>query len=101
ETHGVGMAQWLVGRLYCGMGEFAAGLAWEDRARTIGESTGDLRVQSHVGWTTGELLAVQGEWEAGIARCARALEMSPDPLDRANAVGHLGSAYLHAGAPGR
>ncbi|MGH7310228.1 MAG: tetratricopeptide repeat protein, partial [Candidatus Rokuibacteriota bacterium] len=53
------------------------------------------------GWTTGELLAVRGDWEEGIERCQRALEISPDPLDTANARGHLGSAYLEAGEPGQ
>ncbi len=101
EPHWLGMAHWLIGRHHYLMGEFDLALVAEDRARAIGEAHGDRRLQSHAAWTSGELLAVRGDWEAGIERCQRALEISPDPLDTANARGHLGSAYLEAGDAGQ
>ncbi len=101
EPHWLGMAHWLIGRHHYLMGEFEAALVAEDQARAIGKAHGDRRLQSHATWTSGELLAVRGDWVAGIELCQRALEISPDPLDTANARGHLGSAYLEAGEAGQ
>jgi tetratricopeptide (TPR) repeat protein len=93
------MAHWWVGRNHGFIGEFDAALESAARALSIAEMTGDRRLQSHITWTIGDLHAMRGDWERGIEICERALALSPDPLNIANASGHLGSAYLEKGDP--
>ncbi len=97
DRHWLGLAHWLIGRHHGVMGDFERALEAEACAQAIGEAIGDFRLQSHAALTAGEVHAVRGDWETGIAVCRRAVELSPDPLNAANAAGHLGSAHLEQG----
>jgi tetratricopeptide (TPR) repeat protein len=99
ERYSLAMAHWWVGRNHGFIGEFGEALESAARALSIAEMTGDRRLQSHITWTIGDLHALRGDWERGIETCERALALSPDPLNIANASGHLGSAYLEKGDP--
>ena len=99
ERYSLAMAHWWVGRNHGFIGEFDKALESAARALSIAEMTGDRRLQSHITWTIGDLHALRGDWERGIEICERALALSPDPLNIANASGHLGSAYLEKGDP--
>jgi tetratricopeptide (TPR) repeat protein len=99
EPYSLAMAHWWVGRNHGFIGEFDEALESAARALSIADMTGDRRLQSHITWTVGDLHAMRGDWERGIEICERALTLSPDPLNIANASGHLGSAYLEKGDP--
>jgi len=78
-------------------GEFDLALDAAARGRAVGEAIGDPRLQSYAAWNAGFYLATRGDAEAGIDECARALELSPDPLNTAFATGWLGFAYREHG----
>jgi tetratricopeptide (TPR) repeat protein len=97
ERHWLGIAYWLLGRHYGLMGEFDSALQAEACAHDIAATIDDRQLQSHIAWTTGDLQAIRGDWETAIETCKRALELSTDPLNTANALGQLGAAYLENG----
>ncbi len=101
ERHWLGIAYWLIGRHHFVMGQFEPALEALARARAVGEAIDDLRLQNHVAWTTGEILVLRGETDPGTRLCERAVELAPDPLNVANALGHLGAAYVEQGDAAR
>ena len=91
------MAHFYLGLNTSLLGEFAQALAALGQAQTIGDTIANPRLQSLTAWVTGWIYATQGEWETGLALCQRGLELSPDPLNTAGALGYQGSAYLEQG----
>ena len=101
ERWWLGDAHWAVGLNHAQTGEFEPALAAEGRAHAIGEAIGDARLQTIAQWVTGIIYASVSEADAGIAACQRALDLAPDPLNRAIGRGLLGFAYLEKGEVAR
>jgi len=99
EAWWIGPAHWAVGLNHALRGEFDLALEAEVRATVSGESVGDPQVQSSAAWATGIIHTARGDWQAGIAACQRAVDLSPDPLNSALALGWLGYAFLEKGDP--
>ncbi|HSF01542.1 MAG TPA: hypothetical protein VLA62_00940, partial [Solirubrobacterales bacterium] len=79
-------AHWVVALNYGQIGEFHLALEALERAGAVAESTGDPRQRTLVAWGAGILHAVMGEVERGVQECQRALDLAPDPLNRAIAA---------------
>jgi tetratricopeptide (TPR) repeat protein len=94
ERWWLGLAYWMAGVNYITVGDFEQALEAEARALATGEAIGDPRIQSYATWTTGWIHVLTGEWERGIDAIKRGLERSPDPVNTAVVLGHLGYAYL-------
>lgn len=75
------------------LGDFAPALEALERARAIGESIGDRRLQSPAVAYMGRVHALIGEYETGIALCRQALELAADPISRILAASQLGMAH--------
>jgi class 3 adenylate cyclase/tetratricopeptide (TPR) repeat protein len=101
EQAWLGSAHWIVGANCAFLGEFDAGLEALARAQEIGDALRDPRVQTPAAWTIGLIHMGKREWQEAISACERALHLSPDPRNTADAVGHLGTAYLEMGDPAR
>jgi DNA-binding NtrC family response regulator/tetratricopeptide (TPR) repeat protein len=99
ERWWLGLAHWIVGINCVIVGAFDAALAAQSQALAVGEALGDRRIQSYATWSTGWIHALTGSWEAGIDACKRGLGYSPDPVNTAVALGHLGYVYLEKGEP--
>ncbi|PYN31378.1 MAG: hypothetical protein DMD98_17060 [Candidatus Rokuibacteriota bacterium] len=97
ERWWLSLAHWMVGINHIITGEFRPAVEAEARARAVGEGLGDPRLQSYAAWTIGWIHALKGEWEPAIQECQRGLDLSPDPVNTAVALGHLGYAYLVKG----
>jgi class 3 adenylate cyclase/tetratricopeptide (TPR) repeat protein len=97
ESYWLAMAYFYLSLNMFLMGEFIQALEVLEPARVIGDTTENPRLQSLAAWITGWIYATQGEWEAGITLCQRGLDLSPDPLNTAGALGYLGTAYLEQG----
>ncbi|RMF86967.1 MAG: hypothetical protein D6736_13850, partial [Nitrospinota bacterium] len=95
--HWLGLAYWSVGLNAGFWGDFATTLAVEAQAYAIGETLADPRLQSFAQGISGWVLALRGDWEAGIAACQQSRTLAPDPVSRALATGYLGWAYLEKG----
>ena len=93
----LGIAHWVVGINQGLLGGFESALAAEARAGAVGEAIEDRSLQGYAAFTSGWILAMRGEGEAAIAACRRALELSSDPVTRAQALGLLGYGYLEMG----
>lgn len=93
----LGQAHFSVGTNYFLMGELDRALAAAAEAYAIGEAIGDPRVQTPAAWLTGVAHASCGDSEQAIEACQRALDLSPDPLNTADALGWLGYTYLDKG----
>jgi DNA-binding SARP family transcriptional activator/tetratricopeptide (TPR) repeat protein len=97
ERWWLGQAHFAVAANCVLMGDFEPALDAATEALTIGAALGDPRVQTPAAWLTGTIHAMRGDWDAGIAAGRRSLEYSPDPVNRADALGWLGFAYLENG----
>jgi DNA-binding NtrC family response regulator/tetratricopeptide (TPR) repeat protein len=97
ERWWLGQAHWIVGINYITIGAFDLALDAEARALAVGEALGDRRIESYATWTTGWIQALTGNWAAAIEACRRALGQSPDPLNTATVLGHLGYVHLAKG----
>jgi len=82
---------------YYFLGDLVRALETAARGETIGEATGDRRIQAQSATSKGWALATGGDWEAGIAACQQALAYSPDAFETAVDRGLLGYAYLEKG----
>jgi class 3 adenylate cyclase/tetratricopeptide (TPR) repeat protein len=101
ERAWLGNAYWIVGVNYAFLGSLDSALEALERAQEIGDALRDPRVQSPAAWMVGLIHVMKGEWQEGIAACERALQLSPDPRNTADALGHLGTAYLEMGDAAR
>jgi tetratricopeptide (TPR) repeat protein len=97
ETNWLGLVHWVLGLNHHALGEFDEALAAEARVEALGEALGEPRLRSFAAWTTGLIRAARGEWDAGIEACQRGVDLSPDPVNTALAMGRLGYAYLEKG----
>jgi class 3 adenylate cyclase/tetratricopeptide (TPR) repeat protein len=97
ERWWLGEANWVIGINHAMMGEFDAALAALERARLIGESLMDPRLQSTVAFTVGGIHALRGASDLAIERCRRAVELARDPVGTAVARGFLGASLLEQG----
>jgi DNA-binding NtrC family response regulator/tetratricopeptide (TPR) repeat protein len=97
ERWWLGQAHWIVGINYITIGAFDLALEAEARALAVGEALGDRRIESYATWTMGWIQALTGNWAAAIEACRRALGQSPDPLNTATVLGHLGYVHLRKG----
>jgi DNA-binding SARP family transcriptional activator/tetratricopeptide (TPR) repeat protein len=97
ERWWLGQAHFAVAANYVLRGDFEPALAAATQALAIGDALGDPRVQTPAAWLTGTIYALRGDWEEGVAAGRRSLEYSSDPLNRADALGWLGLAYLEQG----
>jgi tetratricopeptide (TPR) repeat protein len=97
EDYRLGMAHFVLALNAHSLGRFDDAVEAAARAGAIGAALADRRLQTFAAWTTGWVEATRGAWDAGIAACQRALEMSSDPLNTAFALGWLGYAYLEQG----
>jgi len=94
-------AYWVVALNHAQIGEFHLGLEAIGQAHQIAEATGDPRQRTLVAWGAGILHAVIGDVDRGVEECRRALDLAPDPLNRAIAGGWLGFALIQKGDPDR
>jgi len=76
------------------IGDFAPALEALDRMRALGEATGEVRLQAEGAWIAGRVFTVMGNAEAAITACRHAVELAPDPVGKASALGWLGAAHL-------
>src|SRR5499427_4983933 len=97
ERWWLGHAHWVVALNYLQIGSFAPALEELAQADAIAESTGDSRLQTISGWSSGIIHAISGASDIAISECRRAVERSPDPLNQALATGFLGFAYMERG----
>jgi tetratricopeptide (TPR) repeat protein len=97
ERSWLGLAHWVVGINYIVIGAFDLAREAEARALEVGQALGDPRIQSYATWSSGWTYALAGDGAAAIEACRRGLGLSPDPLNVAVTLGHLGYAYLEHG----
>ena len=97
EANWLGLVHWVLGLNHHALGEFDEALAAEARVEALGEALAEPRLRSFAAWTTGWIQATRGEWDVGIEACQRGVDLSPDPVNTALAVGRLGYAYLEKG----
>jgi tetratricopeptide (TPR) repeat protein len=83
------------------LGAFDAALQLVETSRGIGRETQDPRLQCYGAWMRGRIRAMRGDWEAAIADLDESIERSPDPLNRAYALGWLGFSHREKGDPDR
>jgi DNA-binding SARP family transcriptional activator len=97
ERWWLGMAhRWLAWNLLH-LGDFASALLSVEQICTIGESLGDTSLQALGAHSMCRLRAVIGEYASAISTGRRAVEIASDPVSRAYALGHLGTAYSESG----
>src|SRR5262245_9605432 len=92
--------RWLAWNLFH-VGEFAAALGSLGQVGALAEALGDTSLQALGEHCTCRLLSVIGEHATAIPSGRHAVELAPDPVGRAYALGHLGSAYVEAGDASR
>lgn len=86
---------------YIFAGDFSSSLDVAARLEQFGEATGIRRAKSNSAMLAGLAQAMQGDGEAGIELCERALEISPDPFETAFVLACLGRACFEAGDTAR
>jgi tetratricopeptide (TPR) repeat protein len=97
EQWWIGQSHWAQGLSHALLGAFGPALEAQARARRIGEAIASRQVQTVAAWATGIIHAAMGEWDAGVETCRRALELAPDPLNRAITAGWSGYAHVERG----
>jgi tetratricopeptide (TPR) repeat protein len=93
----LGMAHFYVAVNHLLLGQFADCAAAANRARAVGETIGDPRLQCYAAFTIGWLAASLGERETALDACERSRKLSPDPVSRVYASGFLGLANVETG----
>jgi len=79
------------------VGEFAPALAALEQVCALGDALGDTSLQAFGAHRACRVLAVIGEYASAVSKGRHAVEIAPDPVSRAYALGHLGTAYVEAG----
>jgi class 3 adenylate cyclase/tetratricopeptide (TPR) repeat protein len=97
DRHQLSAASYLLGIIYCFIGDLVPALDAETQAETLGAAIGDRRLQMQAVSIKGQILATRGDWEAGIEACQRAVRDSPDAFASAIDLVFLGYAYLEKG----
>jgi tetratricopeptide (TPR) repeat protein len=93
----LGQSYWWLASMYSWTGVWEAALESYAKAETIGVSLGDPRLQTYAACSSGWVHGAIGDWETGITACQRGIELSPDPLNTAFALGFLGYVYVEEG----
>jgi class 3 adenylate cyclase/tetratricopeptide (TPR) repeat protein len=83
------------------MGALDHALEAARRADTVGEAVGDASIRSYAASTLGGIHAAAGNFEAAMVAGQRGVELAPDPLSRAQALGFHGYACLEQGDAAR
>ncbi len=99
ERSRLGMAYFVLGLNALLLGDFPTAQEAADSVGAMGASIADAHLQTFAAWLGGWLASTQGEFDAGITLCKRALAVSPDPLNTALALGWLGYTYVEKGEP--
>lgn len=81
------------------LGQFDEAVEAELQTQKIGETFADSHLLASSAWAMGWALATQGQWDAGVAACQRALATALEPLTVAFALGVLGYAHLEQNKP--
>jgi tetratricopeptide (TPR) repeat protein len=93
----LGRALYALGGSYFFLGDLVRVLQATVRCEALGEATGDRRLQAQGAALKGWVLAMCGDWGAGIDAYQQALACSPDAYETAIVRGFLGDAYLEKG----
>jgi tetratricopeptide (TPR) repeat protein len=99
ERWWLGQALGMLGLLLFHLGDFAPALEVIERMRGLADDLNDVRLQAEAAWTTARVHTVSGEVAAALTAARRAVELAPDPVAKAMAIGWLGAAYVEGGDP--
>ena len=94
DHYWLAMAYWVLALNHGPMGDWSAALEALARLEEIANATSDPKLQSAAAWTTGSVRALRGDWDLGVIAGRRGLELSPNPLNTALAMGFLGAIYF-------
>jgi DNA-binding NtrC family response regulator/tetratricopeptide (TPR) repeat protein len=89
-----GHATWLRSANRLGAGDLGRALEAAREAEAIGRELGDRRIQSFAARTSGWVHSLRRDWAEALEACQRAVELAPDPIATALAVGWLGGVHL-------
>jgi DNA-binding SARP family transcriptional activator len=101
EPWWLGHALWVLGVNLNQVGDYAPALEALDRAREIGESIGDFRLQAFAAGIIGRTYTLMAEPDTAIAAGQRAVELAADPVAQAHVTGWLGATYWDYEQPAR
>ncbi|HUG35990.1 MAG TPA: hypothetical protein VML54_03510, partial [Candidatus Limnocylindrales bacterium] len=76
------------------VGDFVPALEVLERMRDLGQATGATRMVADAAWSEGRVYTVMGDAAAAITACKRAVDLAPDPVSKASAIGWLGAAHV-------
>jgi DNA-binding CsgD family transcriptional regulator/tetratricopeptide (TPR) repeat protein len=93
----LGHCHFFIAHCLYSLGEFERALQAARRGGAIGDAVADPRLRSWAAWAEGLYEAARGNTGAGIASCARGVELSPDAPNTAWALGALGFARREHG----
>ena len=93
----LGMAHCYVAFNHLVLGQFAECEAAASRARAVGETIGDPRLQCYAAFTIGWMAGSRGDRESAVDACERSRKLSADPVSRAYATAFLGLAHVETG----
>ena len=97
ERWWLGQALGMLGLLLFHLGDFTPALEVLERMRVIADALNDVRLQVEAAGKAARVHTVSGEVEAAVTLARRAVELAPDPVAKAMAVGWLGAAHVEAG----
>jgi tetratricopeptide (TPR) repeat protein len=97
ERWSLGQACWILGLNLSYRGRFVDALAFQQRARTLADATGDRRLASYAAWTTGFIHSLAGDLDDAVQACRLSVELSLDPLNRMTSQGMLALALVERG----
>jgi tetratricopeptide (TPR) repeat protein len=96
----LGHASWGQGLNAVARGDFVEAARASTFTRSVGEESGDARLESFGLWLAGWVSTLMGDDGAAIEQCRLALQRARDPLNESIAAQWLGFALLEAGRPG-
>ena len=97
ERWWLGHCHFFIAHSLYNLGEFDLAIAEAAAGEAIGDAIGDPRLRSWAAWAAGQYQAERGETEDGVARCLRAVALSPDVPNTAWAVAALGFVHRERG----
>ncbi|MBI2206369.1 MAG: AAA family ATPase [Candidatus Rokubacteria bacterium] len=97
ERWWLGLSHWIVAVHQTLLGELTAAREAGRRLLETGAALADAHLESYGLWTLGWISAAEGDVEASVALCERALASAPNPVGRVNAIAALGYVLLEAG----
>ena len=94
QWYWLGLAHFYLATNYLLLGDLHAALDATAEADALADAIGHPGVKSYALSTTGFIQVLMGDSTTGLEACRRGLELSPDPLTTAVALGNLGYALL-------